>query len=74
MCGIAGIVAPREAGSADLRAAVTEWYQRNNRTNLFGHYSEVEDYRQLAEADFVVGIFGGSVAADLALADTRHIV
>ncbi len=43
------------------------WYRRNNRTNLFGQYSEIDDYRQLDDADFVVGIFGGSVAGDLAL-------
>ncbi len=45
----------------------TDWYRRNNRTNLFGHYSEISDYRHLETPHFVVGIFGGSVASDLSL-------
>lgn len=45
----------------------SDWYQRNNRVNAFGFRSEIEDYREVGEDDFVIGIFGGSVANELAL-------
>jgi hypothetical protein len=47
--------------------AETPWFRGNNRTNQHGYYSSVDDYRTLAETDFVVAVFGGSVAKDLAL-------
>lgn len=50
---------------ADERAQ--EWYRRQVMINAFGFPSEYEDYRQLAEEDFVVGLFGGSVAFNLTL-------
>ena len=45
----------------------TTWFRANNRINLFGQYSAIRDYRELDHDDFVVGVFGGSVAGDLAL-------
>ena len=35
------------------------------RANVFGFYSDHDDYRQVTDDHFVVGIFGGSVANDL---------
>jgi len=52
----------------------SEWYQRNNRVNLFGFRSEIDDYREVSEDDFVIGIFGGSVANELALLGGDTIV
>jgi len=45
----------------------TAWFEANRRVNRFGHQSSIEDYRQLAAADLVIGLFGGSVANDLAV-------
>ncbi len=47
--------------------ARTDWTNRNRRTNFHGFNSEIYDYRDLSETDFVVGIFGGSVANGLSL-------
>jgi len=47
--------------------AAEQWYQSHNRINTFGIPSAIEDFRQLNEEDFVVGLFGGSVAFNLAL-------
>jgi len=44
----------------------TEWARRNWRTNLLGYFSEIEDYTQVDPDDYVVGIFGGSFADQLA--------
>jgi hypothetical protein len=49
------------------RGERSEWYLANNRTNLFGFRSGIEDYRALADEDFVVGVFGGSVASFLSV-------
>ncbi len=54
--------------------APSDWYQRNNRANAFGFRSEIEDYREVSEDDFVIGIFGGSVANQLALLGGDAIV
>ena len=42
--------------------------------NAFGFRSEIEDYRELGEDDFVIGIFGGSVANELTLLGGDTIV
>lgn len=47
--------------------AETPWFRANNRTNQLGYYSSIDDYRTLAREDFVVAVFGGSVAKDMAL-------
>jgi hypothetical protein len=52
----------------------SDWYRRNNRANAFGFRSEIEDYREVGEEDFVIGIFGGSVANQLALLGGDTIV
>jgi len=52
----------------------SDWYQRNNRVNAFGFRSEIEDYREVSEDDFVIGIFGGSVANQLVLLGGDSIV
>lgn len=52
----------------------SDWYQRNNHANAFGFRSEIEDYREVGEEDFVIGIFGGSVANQLALLGGETIV
>jgi hypothetical protein len=49
------------------RVSSSEWVRRNARTNLFGFYSETWDYRELDALDFVVGVFGGSVASELVI-------
>ncbi len=48
-------------------SAAEQWYRSHNRINTFGIPSAIEDFRQLNEEDFVVGLFGGSVALNLAL-------
>jgi len=52
----------------------SDWYRRNNRVNAFGFRSETYDYREVSEDDFVVGIFGGSVANQLVLLGGDSIV
>ncbi len=44
---------------------VSEWSAANREANLFGFFSEIHDYREVDREDFVVGIFGGSVANNL---------
>lgn len=45
----------------------TEWWLANNRSNLFGFRSRIEDYRTVGPERFAIGIFGGSVATGVAL-------
>ena len=56
------------------RGLQSDWYQRNDRSNAFGFRSEIEDYREVGEEDFVIGIFGGSVANQLVLLGGDTIV
>ena len=65
---------PRSSGTGEEPMALRvtedqseEWTQRNQRRNVVGFHSFVVDPRQLRREDFVVGIFGGSVALGLAL-------
>lgn len=51
-----------------------EWERLNRRRNVFGHHSAVEDPRMLRGEDFVLGVFGGSVALSLALQGGDAIV
>jgi hypothetical protein len=44
----------------------SEWALANSTGNRFGYLSQVEDYRELSPEQFVIGIFGGSVASQLA--------
>ena len=41
----------------------SEWALKNRRTNLLGFHSHIYDYRQVSSERYVVGVFGGSVAA-----------
>ena len=43
----------------------TEWKQANRRRNLFGYASAIGDPRQLRQDDFVIAVFGGSVAMSM---------
>ena len=52
----------------DRYKEATGWAEANSRANLLGYHSAFEDYRDLPDEDFVIGIFGGSVAHDLAVA------
>lgn len=42
------------------------WANQNSRANAFGYFSSIEDYAALEPDRFVVGVFGGSVADQLA--------
>jgi len=42
-------------------------YESSGRANLFGFISTIDDYRDVNEADFSIGIFGGSVAGGVAI-------
>lgn len=53
---------------------IEKWYDRNNRLNVLGFHSEVGDYRLLEQRDFVIGVFGGSVAQHLALKGGGFVV
>ena len=44
----------------------SEWALANSRVNRQGFLSGVEDYALLSDDDYVVGVFGGSVASALA--------
>jgi hypothetical protein len=44
----------------------SEWAKAQTRTNAFGYLSSYDDYRDLPRDHFVVGVFGGSVAGQLA--------
>lgn len=44
----------------------TPWALANAKTNLFGFFSAVDDYRTVEPDRFVVAVFGGSVASNLA--------
>jgi len=44
----------------------SEWALANSTANDFGYLSQIEDYRELTSEQFVIGIFGGSVASQLA--------
>jgi len=46
-------------------APPSEWELSLSRVNQFGFFSALDDYRDLEEDDFVVAIFGGSVAGAL---------
>jgi hypothetical protein len=54
----------REAIFGDRRPS--EWVLQNGIANRFGFLSSVEEYEALLADDYVVGIFGGSVAAGFA--------
>jgi hypothetical protein len=41
-------------------------FEGKGRRNQFGFISKIDDYRSLAPSDFVIGIFGGSVATGIA--------
>jgi hypothetical protein len=45
----------------------TEWVKRNWLTNPLGYFSEIADYTQVDPDRYVVGVFGGSFADQLAL-------
>jgi len=45
----------------------SEWALANSTANDFGYYSQLQDYRELTSEQFVIGIFGGSVASQLAV-------
>jgi hypothetical protein len=45
----------------------TEWAKRNWRSNVLGYFSEIADYTQVDPDHYVVGVFGGSFADQLAL-------
>jgi hypothetical protein len=45
----------------------TSWAQRNWRANGLGYFSQVPDYTQVDPGRYVVGVFGGSVADQLAV-------
>jgi len=45
----------------------SEWALANSTANDFGYLSQVRDYRELTSEQFVIGIFGGSVASQLAV-------
>jgi hypothetical protein len=49
----------------DDLAAPSEWELSLSRVNQFGFFSALDDYRDLQDEDFVVAIFGGSVAGAL---------
>ncbi|MDA8018737.1 MAG: hypothetical protein MPN21_14945 [Thermoanaerobaculia bacterium] len=49
------------------QSKVSAWALANRSRNVFGFLSSFGDYRDLQEEDFVVGIFGGSVAAQMAI-------
>jgi hypothetical protein len=42
------------------------WASQNGRANAFGYFSSIEDYAALERDRFAVGVFGGSVADQLA--------
>lgn len=45
----------------------------DHQRNVFGFRSSIRDYRELPESDFAVGIFGGSVASNLACIAGRDL-
>lgn len=52
----------------------TAWFLANRGPSLFGFRSAVYDYRELPDEDLVIGVFGGSVAAQLAMIGGDAIV
>ena len=57
---------PSDGGEADGASAPAALARRHTRVNALGFESRIEDYRALSERDYVVGVFGGSVASQLA--------
>jgi hypothetical protein len=45
--------------------AVSAWTQAQGEANSLGHWSYIKDYREVDPKDFIVGVFGGSVASNL---------
>lgn len=52
----------------------SDWAIRNSSFNVFGYRSAVSDYRNLRLDQYVVGIFGGSVAGQLAVIGGDRLV
>lgn len=51
----------------------SRWAVENSRINEFGYRSAYDDYRDLGDGAYVVGLFGGSLAAQLAMAAGDHL-
>lgn len=49
------------------------WAVENSRVNAFGYRSAYDDYRDLGDGAFVVGVLGGSLAAQLVIAAGDHM-
>ena len=52
----------------------SDWAIGNSYFNVFGYRSSISDYRSLREDQHVVGVFGGSVAAQLAVVGGDYLV
>ncbi|MED5262933.1 MAG: hypothetical protein VX574_11115 [Myxococcota bacterium] len=58
---------PRQIRSVFGDSKPSPWASMNVKTNSHGYLSSIDDYRDVATESFVVGIFGGSVAAQVAV-------